>query len=112
MAKESNKPSRLTLAMLKTAKDTRSAGILEEAAYTKITMRHLGVKDRAEAEPLTGEEIRAIREQAHMSQAVFAHYLNLTVGYVSQLERGKKRPPGAALVLLNLIRRKGIQAIL
>ncbi len=34
------------------------------------------MKDRAEVEPLTGEEIRAMREQAHMSQAVFAHYLN------------------------------------
>jgi putative transcriptional regulator len=53
-----------------------------------------------------------IREQANLSQAVFAHYLNLTVGYVSQLERGSKRPIGAALVLLNVIHRKGIEAIL
>ena len=61
---------------------------------------------------LSGEEIRALREKAHLSQAVFAHYLNLTVGYVSQLERGAKRPTGPALVLLNVIRRKGIEAIL
>ena len=47
-----------------------------------------------------------------MSQAVFAHYLNLTVGYVSQLKRGVKWPTGATLVLLNVIRRKGIEAIL
>ena len=38
-------------------------------------MRHLGVKDKAEIEPLTGEDIRTMREQAHLSQAVFAHYL-------------------------------------
>ena len=75
-------------------------------------MRHLGVEDKAEVEPLTGEDIRAMRERAHMSQAVFAHYLNVTVGYVSQLERGTKRPTGAALALLNVIRRKGIEAIL
>ena len=43
---------------------------------------------------------------------MFAGYLNLTVGYVSQLERGAKRPTGAALVLLKLINRKGIEAIL
>ena len=60
-------------------------------------MRHLGVEDKAEVEPLNGEDIRAMRERAHMSQAVFAHYLNVTVGYVSQLERGTKRPTGAAL---------------
>ena len=53
-----------------------------------------------------------MREKARLSQVVFAHYLNLTVGYVSQLERGAKRPTGAALVLLDVIRRKGIEAIL
>ena len=47
-----------------------------------------------------------------MSQAVFAHHLNVTMGYVSQLERGTKRPTGAALALLNVIRRKGIEVIL
>jgi putative transcriptional regulator len=43
---------------------------------------------------------------------VFAHLLNLTTGYVSQLERDAKRPSGPALVLLDVIRRKGIDAIL
>ncbi|MHB8069581.1 MAG: helix-turn-helix domain-containing protein [Desulfobaccales bacterium] len=112
MTAKNKKPNRLAQALLETAKDMQQAGILDEAAYGKITMRHLGVEDRAEIEPLTGEDIRALRERAHMSQAVFAHYLNVTVGYVSQLERGAKRPTGAALVLLNVIRRKGIEAIL
>jgi len=39
-----------------------------------------------------------------MSHAVFAHYLHLTAGYVSQLERGIKHPTGPALVLLTVIR--------
>jgi putative transcriptional regulator len=112
MTTETRKPSRLAQAMLETARDMRGAEILDEAAYAKITMRHLGVKDKADLEPLTGEEIRAMRERAHMSQAVFAHYLNLTAGYVSQLERGTKRPTGAALALLKVIRRKGIEVIL
>ena len=112
MKTTNSKPNRLTEAMLETAKDMKDAGILKETAYTKITMRHLGISGKPEVEPLTGEQIRTLREQAHMSQAVFAHYLNVTVGYVSQLERGAKQPTGAALVLLNLIRRKGIGAIL
>jgi putative transcriptional regulator len=62
--------------------------------------------------PITGPQIRAMRERAQLSQAVFARYLNLTVGYVSQLERGAKQPTGAALALLNVIKRKGIDAIL
>jgi putative transcriptional regulator len=108
MAKKS---SRLTKAILETAQDMWEGGIIDETAYEKITMRHLGEK-RPKMDPITSEEIRALRERAHLSQAVFASYLNLTVGYISQLERGVKRPRGAALALLNVIRRKGINAIL
>ena len=113
MTTKINKTSRLTKALLETAKDMQDAGVLGKTTYEKITMRHLSLKDKNKlVEPLTGKDIRMIREQARLSQAVFARYLNLTVGYVSQLERGSKRPIGAALVLLNVIHRKGIEAIL
>jgi putative transcriptional regulator len=113
MTTKINKTSRLTKALLETAKDMKDVGVLGKAAYEKITMRHISVKDKNKlVEPLTGKDIRLIREKACLSQAVFARYLNLTVGYVSQLERGSKRPIGPALVLLNLIQRKGIEAIL
>ncbi len=105
-------PSRLTKALLETAGDMRRAGLMDATAHAKITLRHLGDGVNTTAAPMTAEEIRGLREQAHLSQAVFARYLNLTAGYVSQLERGAKRPSGPALVLLNLIRRKGIGAIL
>ena len=104
--------SRLTKALLETAQDMRRIGVLSEPAYTKITKRHLGEQDSPTAQPLSGSEIKALRERARMSQAVFAHHLNVTPGYVSQLERGAKRPTGAALVLLNVIARKGIETIL
>jgi putative transcriptional regulator len=111
--KKRTPPSRLTRALLETADDMRRAGVMNAATHEKITLRHLGDQKAATvAEPMTGAEIRSLRERAHVSQAVFARYLNLTVGYVSQLERGAKRPTGPALVLLNLIRRKGIDAIL
>jgi putative transcriptional regulator len=99
-------------AMLETADDMRRAEIMDDMTHAKITLRHLGDRADVVTEPISGEDIRRLREEAHMSQAVFARYLNLTVGYVSQLERGAKRPTGPALVLLNVIRRKGIEAIL
>jgi putative transcriptional regulator len=103
--------ARLTKELLEMAKGMHASGIMTEAAYEKITMRHFeGV--RTTKQPLTGEDIRALRTKARLSQAVFADLLNVTTGYVSQLERGTKRPTGAALVLLNVIRRKGIAAIL
>ena len=106
------KQSRLMQEMLATAKDMHDIGIMDDASYRKITMRDINRAEAATLAPLTGEEIRALREQANMSQAVFAKYLNLTVGYVSQLERGAKHPSGPALALLNVIRRKGMEAIL
>jgi putative transcriptional regulator len=109
---KTRQPSRLTKALLETADDMRHAGVMGAAAHEKITLRHLSGKMDAAVAPITGDEIRLLRERAHLSQAVFARYLNLTAGYVSQLERGAKRPTGPALVLLNVIRRKGIEAIL
>jgi putative transcriptional regulator len=84
MAKKS---SRLTKALLETAKDMWQGGIIHEKEYAKITMRHLNKGKLPKIDPITSEEIRMLRERAHLSQAVFASYLNLTVGYISQLER-------------------------
>jgi putative transcriptional regulator len=109
---KTTKPSRMVKAMLETADGMRRIGLMDEMAHAKITLRHLGDKADVVTEPISGDDIRKLREEAHLSQAVFARYLNLTVGYVSQLERGAKRPSGPALVLLNVIRRKGIDAIL
>ena len=105
------KTSRLAKALLETAADMRKAGVLDPTAYDKITMRHLGSQRAPKVVTITAEQIRTMRQRANMSQAVFARYLNLTAGYVSQLERGAKQPTGAALALLNVIKRKGIEAI-
>jgi putative transcriptional regulator len=113
MAARTKGNRRLTKELLETANDMRRSGVLSKAAHEKITMRHLDempiVAVTAELSPA---EIRALRVRANLSQAVFARFLNLTVGYVSQLERGEKRPTGAALALLNVIKRKGIEAVL
>lgn len=105
-------PSRLGEAILEMAEDQHRIGVMDDATYRKITIRHLGPQTLSTAEPISGEEIRTLRERAHLSQAAFARYLNLTVGYVSQLERGVKQPKGPALTLLNVIRRKGLEVIL
>lgn len=116
MATNKRKPKakvrRLTKELLETARGMRASGLLTKEAHEKITMRHKADIPPAVSVTLSGPEIKALREEAKLSQAVFARYLNLTVGYVSQLERGTKRPTGPALVLLDVIRRKGIEAIL
>ena len=45
------------------------------------------------------------------SQAVFARYLSVATGIVSQWERGEKRPWGASLKLLTLVAKNDIGAV-
>jgi putative transcriptional regulator len=109
MTKRNN---RVVEAILETAGDMHRLGILDDEEYQKITVRHLGAQALPTARPISAKEIRSLRERANMSQAAFARSLNLSVGYISQLERGAKEPKGPALALLNVIRRKGFEAIL
>ena len=102
----------LAEAILETAAGMHRIGIMDDATYRKITVRHLGEKANRLAAPITADEIRALRERANLSQAALAQVLNLTVGYLSQLERGVKQPKGPSLALLNIVRYKGIEAIL
>jgi len=102
----------LAEAILETAAGMHRIGVMDDATYRKITVRHLGEKANRLAAPITADEIRALRERANLSQAALAQVLNLTVGYLSQLERGVKQPKGPSLALLNIVRYKGIEAIL
>ena len=61
--------------------------------------------------PLSPEEIRALREREGASQAVFARYLNVTTGLISQWERGEKHPQGASLKLLTLVAKHGLGTV-
>ena len=106
------KISKVSEAILEMAGDQYRSGLMDRATHEKITVRLLGTQALPTARPISGDEIRSLRECANMSQAAFARSLNLSVGYISQLERGTKEPKGPALALLNVIRRKGFQAIL
>jgi len=110
MAKK--KLSGLAEAILETAEGMHRIGVMDDATYRKITVRHLGEKASHLAAPISPDEIRALRERANLSQAALARVLNLTVGYLSQLERGVKEPKGPSLALLNIVRNKGLEAIL
>jgi putative transcriptional regulator len=106
------KLSSLAEALLDTAEGMHRIGVMDDATYRKITVRHLGEKANRLSAPISAEEIRALRQRANLSQAALAQVLNLTVGYLSQLERGVKQPKGPSLALLNIVRYKGLEAIL
>jgi putative transcriptional regulator len=86
-------------------------GLHEAGAIDKRTLREFDDACLAPATALQPEEIKAIREAEHVSQPVFARYLNVSKNLVSDWERGKKRPGGPALRLLSIIQRKGLEAV-
>ncbi|MGV3553071.1 helix-turn-helix domain-containing protein [Rhizobium sp.] len=103
---------RLTKALLETAEDMAEGGLIDADTHRRITLRLTPESERAiEIDIPSSEDIRAMRRKSNLSQAVFASRLNVTAGYISQLERGVKRPTGATVVLLNLIKKRGIDAI-
>ena len=83
----------------------------EVGAIDKQTMREFDDACLTPVEPLSPEAIRALREREHLSQPVFARYLNVSKNLISDWERGVKRPGGPALRLLTVIEKKGIQSI-
>ena len=93
-------------AIHETASDLHDAEVMD-----KRTMRRFDELCLTPVRPLAPEEIRALRERERVSQAVFARYLNVTTGLISQWERGEKKPIGPSLKLLTLVNEKGLAAI-
>lgn len=93
-------------AVHETALGLHDAGVID-----KRTMKAFDEMCLTPVEDLTPEQIREIRRREKVSQAVFARYLNVTTGLVSQWERGEKHPRGASLKLLTLVAKKGLQAV-
>jgi putative transcriptional regulator len=98
--------SKALAALHETAQGLHEAGLIDVK-----TMRYFDASCLVPVENLAPSEIVKTRNIAGVSQAVFAHYLNVSVGSVSKWERGDKHPSGAALKLLDLVRRKGLEAI-
>ena len=86
-------------------------GLSEAGLMSKRTMRAFDEMCLTPVEEMTPAEIRALRLRENASQAVFARYLNVTTGLVSQWERGEKRPRGASLKLLTLVDKNGLSAV-
>lgn len=106
MTKNRKAESGILASVHKTAAGLHRAGLVDKA-----TMREFDAMCLTAVEPLSPEEIRALREREQVSQPVFAHYLNVRKDAVSKWERGEKRPDGPSLKLLNLVKVKGLQSI-
>jgi len=94
-------------AVHETARDLHRLGFIDKRKMRKF--------DALCLEPLPtydSARIRALRTQFNLSQAVLAGVLNTSVSTVRKWEQGDKRPSGPSLKLLDLMQRKGLEAVL
>ncbi|MGO6723070.1 type II toxin-antitoxin system RelE/ParE family toxin [Rhizobium ruizarguesonis] len=75
----------------------------------KETMRSFDESCLVSPHALGPEAIKALRESNHVSQPVFARYLNTSESTVQKWESGAKRPSGIALKLLSIVQKHGLQ---
>jgi len=93
-------------AVHETAQGLAKAGVMDT-----VTLREFDALCLPPVRLYTAEEIRDIRLRNKASQAVFAAYLNTSLSTVQKWEQGQKRPRGPSLKLLDLVDRKGLEAL-
>ncbi|CRM29005.1 helix-turn-helix domain-containing protein [Pseudomonas marginalis] len=60
---------------------------------------------------IPAEQIKQLRESSHVSQPVFARYLNTSASTVKKWESGEKQPSGMALKLLSIVQKHGLEIL-
>ncbi|MCJ8274149.1 MAG: helix-turn-helix domain-containing protein [Psychrosphaera sp.] len=79
----------------------------------KITMRTIDdLAAQTKAEEMNAQQIVQLRKREGISQGVLATILNMSSESVKKWEQGKSKPQGAALRLLAVIKRGGIEAVI
>ena len=85
-----------------------AAALQRVGAIDQTTMREFDATCLAVPTALAPIQIKSIREQAHVSQPVFARYLNTSESTVQKWESGTKQPSGMALKLLAVVQKHGL----
>jgi putative transcriptional regulator len=99
--------SRILAAVHETAMDLQRLGFIDQRKMRKYDALCL-----APIPEYDSEKIRSLRDRYQLSQAVLASLLNTSLSTVRQWEQGDKHPSGPSQKLLNLLERKGLEALI
>ena len=102
---------RIRAEIVEISRGMHRVGLVSDAELEQTTLRMLGRDALPKVAALSPGEIASVRQQAGLSQSVLAGYMNVAVNTVSQWERGERRPTGAALKLLHMVKRSGIEPL-
>jgi len=86
-------------------------GLHKVGAISKKTMKEFDESCLSVPASMNPKEIKRLREAHHLSQPVFARYLNTSQSTIEKWERGDKHPSGAALKLLAVVKKHGMEVL-
>jgi putative transcriptional regulator len=90
-----------------TVKDLNKSGLADD-----ITMRNIENLCLPDIHEYSPEKIVSIRKKFKLSQAALASIFNISPSTVQKWEQGNKKPTGASQKLLDLMERKGLEALI
>ncbi len=86
-------------------------GLYNAGGIDKATMRDFDQSCLVAPVEINPQQIKFIREHNHVSQPIFARYLNTSPSTIQKWETGAKRPSGMALKLLTLVQKHGLEIL-
>lgn len=86
-------------------------GLKRIGAIDKTTMRKFDVLCLTTVHEFSPAQVRDLRLKYNISQPVFARYFNVSDKLVRKWEQGESVPKGAALKMLTLAEKNGLDAI-
>jgi putative transcriptional regulator len=90
-----------------TIRDLNKSGLVND-----ITMKNIENLCIPEVKEYSPKKIASIRKKFSLSQAALASIFNISISTVQKWEQGYKKPAGASRKLLDIIERKGIEALI
>jgi putative transcriptional regulator len=93
--------------VIHTVKDLNRSGLVDDIILQNIEKLCL-----PEIQDFPPEKIISIRKRFKLSQAALARVFNVSPSTVRKWEQGDKKPAGSSKKLLDLIERKGLEALI
>ncbi|NQZ13109.1 MAG: helix-turn-helix domain-containing protein [Algicola sp.] len=93
--------------IISTVSDLNKSGLVDE-----VTMKNIQSLCLPEIQEYPPQRIAALRKKIKLSQAALASIFNISLSTVQKWESGSKKPTGASKKLLDLVERKGIEALI
>lgn len=85
--------------------------LYEADVIDAVTMREYDALCIPAVHKLSSQEIKQVRLNEKVSQAIFIKYFNTSVSTIRQWEQGIKHPIATSLKLLNIVADKGLEAL-